>query len=139
MRNPRLAPIYVLILALVILSACGLCPVAAEDRIRDLGPPLTKLAAAADADAGMGQGGDLSDEEFLRRAEPDAYPFFVGYKLKVQRKSGHAVVLVCDSEGKRALLEDAGWTGPLEHNHYLVAQPKPCEFTITIEDGGSNR
>lgn len=132
MRNAEPKFFLALALASLLAVACAHGPFCAGESVSKLGPPLTKLAAAADADEGFRPAPELSDGEFLRRAEPEAFAFFKNHKLKLLRNSGHAVVLVCDSEGKTALLEDAGWTGHLEYRHYQERDPKPCEFTISI-------
>ncbi|HJY08244.1 MAG TPA: hypothetical protein VJ323_18135, partial [Bryobacteraceae bacterium] len=54
---------------------------------------------------------------------------FQGYKLRVLRQERHSVVLVCDATGTRALLEDAGCSGPMDRERW-IGKTEACEFSI---------
>lgn len=118
---------------LLSFSACCIAPVSADDDIAKLESALTKLAKAADGDQAYNPDPTLTDDAFLRRADPVSYGFFSGYKLKLDRRDGHAVVLVCDGNGTKALLEDVGCKAKLDAKHFENGSI-PCEFTLRAKD-----
>jgi hypothetical protein len=78
---------------------------------------------------------DLGDSELLElatRHDPVLLENFRGYKLRVLRQERHSVVLVCDATGTRALLEDAGCTGPMDRERWM-GKTEACEFSINTE------
>jgi hypothetical protein len=94
---------------------------------------LTKLSAAVESavryknpPSGLGDG-ELLD--FATRHDPVLLENFKGYKIRVLRRERHSVVLVCDPAKDRALLEDAGCTGPMDRARWKE-QPESCEFSI---------
>lgn len=100
-----------------------------------LGSALTKLSPAAEAFARKNPDDTRPDQEFLSLAtahDPMLLEPFKGYTLRVLREGKHAVVLVCDAEGRQALLEDAGCTMPLERPYSET--PAPCAFTTKIAE-----
>jgi hypothetical protein len=94
---------------------------------------LTNLAAAMESTVRYkNPPSELSDRELLTLAtqhDPILLDNFKGYTVRVLRQARHSAVLVCDANGNRALLEDAGCTGPMDR-HRWVGKPAPCEFTI---------
>ena len=95
---------------------------------------LTKLSAAVEStvrykNPPMG----LNERELLTlatRHDPALLDNFKDYAVRVLRQSRHSVVLVCDTTGTHALLEDAGCSGPMDRHRWMGEKPEPCEFTI---------
>ncbi|WP_341502468.1 hypothetical protein [Gallaecimonas sp. GXIMD4217] len=114
----------------LLLSGC-----AGADRGEELLPlasALTKLSAAVEAQVRYGQApADLDDQALLALAtghDPGLLAPFAGYELRVRRDNGHGLVLVCDDG--RALLEDAGCTGPLDAQRWH--QASACDFSLEL-------
>ncbi len=78
---------------------------------------LTKLSAAVESTVRY------------KSPPPDLGDGFRGYKLRVLRQERHSVVLVCDAAGTRALLEDAGCSGPMDRERWM-GKAEACEFSI---------
>jgi hypothetical protein len=97
---------------------------------------LTKLSAAVESTVRYkSPPPDLGDGELLElatRHDPVLLENFRGYKLRVLRQERHSVVLVCDAAGTRALLEDAGCSGPMDRERWM-GKAKACEFSIDTE------
>ena len=98
---------------------------------------LTKLSAAVESTVRYkNPPSGLSDWQLLTlatRHDPALLDNFKGYRVRVLRQARHSVVLVCDTSGTRALLEDAGCTGPMDR-HRWMGKPEPCEFTTNIAE-----
>lgn len=96
---------------------------------------LTKLSAAVESTVRYkNPPPDLSDSELLALAtthDPALLENFKGYKVRVLRQDQHSAVLVCDGTGARALLEDAGCTGPMDRNRW-IGKPQPCDFSVDL-------
>jgi hypothetical protein len=96
---------------------------------------LTKLSAAVESTVRYkNPPPDLDESELLKlatRHDPVLLENFKGYKVRVLRQDRHSAVLVCDAAGTRALLEDAGCTGPMDRNRWNE-KPEPCEFSVDI-------
>jgi hypothetical protein len=94
---------------------------------------LTKLSAAVESTVRYkNPPPDLGDSELLElatRHDPVLLENFQGYKLRVLRQERHSVVLVCDATGTRALLEDAGCSGPMDRERWM-GKAEACEFSI---------
>jgi hypothetical protein len=54
---------------------------------------------------------------------------FEPYVLKVQYQNQHAVLLLCSSDGTRAIMEDAGCSARLDRQ---VTHATPCKFTLRV-------
>jgi hypothetical protein len=55
---------------------------------------------------------------------------FKHYQLKVEYQNAHAVLLLCNKDGNRALMEDVGCTARLDR---LVSEKNtPCSFTLKV-------
>jgi len=95
---------------------------------------LTKLSAAVESTVRYkNPPPELSDRELLTLAtqhDPILLDNFKGYTVRVLRQARHSVVLVCDATGNRALLEDAGCSGPMDRHRWMGEKPEPCEFTF---------
>jgi hypothetical protein len=98
---------------------------------------LTKLSAAVESTVRYkNPPSGLNDRQLLTlatRHDPALLDNFKGYTVRVLRYARHSVVLVCDSSGTRALLEDTGCSGPMDR-HRWMGKPEPCEFTTNIAE-----
>lgn len=94
---------------------------------------LTKLSAAVESTVRYkNPPQELGEDELLKlatRHDPILLENFRGYKVRVRREARHSVVLVCDASGTRALLEDAGCTGPMDNQRWME-KSQSCEFSI---------
>jgi hypothetical protein len=94
---------------------------------------LTKLSATVESAVRYkNPPSDLGEQEllvFATRHDPALLENFKGYKVRVLRRERHAVVLMCNATGTRALLEDAGCTGPMDRARWKEG-PEPCEFSV---------
>jgi hypothetical protein len=94
---------------------------------------LTKLSAAVESAVRYkNPPSDLGNQEllvFATRHDPALLENFRGYEVRVLRRERHSVVLVCDATGTRALLEDAGCTGPMDRARWRE-RPESCEFSV---------
>jgi hypothetical protein len=98
---------------------------------------LTKLSAAVESTVRYkNPPSGLNDRQLLTLAtghDPALLDNFKGYRIRVLRQARHSVVLVCNTSGTRALLEDAGCTGPMDR-HRWMGKPEACEFTTNIAE-----
>ena len=94
---------------------------------------LTKLSAAVESTVRYkNPPSNLTDEQLLELAtlhDPILLENFKGHKVRVLREGRHSIVLVCDTSGDRALLEDAGCTGRMDRAHW-TGKSEPCELSI---------
>lgn len=75
----------------------------------------------------------MTDEAVLNAAmagAPSVSNSFQDFKVRLNRKINHTVLLVCSADGSQALLEDAECTGMVDAHHWRTAGKMPCEFTI---------
>ena len=102
-----------------------------------LGSALTKLCASVEAtvryeDPPVG----IGDEELLSMAtkhDPGLLVPFAGYKVRIKQEERHAVLLICDKEGRTGLLEDACCSAPMDKYLWNVEPANPCDFTINVK------
>ena len=123
--------------ALTFLVGCQATSANDEEMYR-LASALTKLSAAAEATvryenppAGIGE------EELLRLAtqhDPVLLKPFESYFVRVLSQDRHAIVLVCTKDKDRGLIEDAGCSARLDVHLWQAQPPKPCSFTVKVED-----
>lgn len=96
---------------------------------------LTKLSAAVESTVRYkNPPSSLTDEQLLElatRHDPMLLENFKGNKVRVLREGRHSIVLVCDTFGNRALLEDAGCTGRMDRAHW-TGKSEPCKFSIDL-------
>lgn len=107
--------------------------------IDTLGPPLLRLTSAIHGVAerpdvyGFPPGG--SGEECIRLGvedDPSLLIPFKGFVVKAKCENKYAILLVCDSEGIKTLMEDAGCTTLLD---YRAEKPvRPCDFSAQVEE-----
>ena len=94
---------------------------------------LTKLSAAVEATVQYDEPDiNLSDKELLSLStqdDPSLLEPFAGYVLRVNREFNHAIILACNADGTKGLLEDAGCTASLDK--YLWENNSPCIFTLS--------
>ena len=124
------------ILALSVLAGCVSGPEQPDsEEMYAKASVLTKLSAAVESTVRYkNPPPDLTDRQLLElatRHDPILLGNFEGYKVRVRREGRHAVVLVCDASGNRALLEDAGCSGRMDQAHWM-GNPGPCEFSIDL-------
>jgi hypothetical protein len=101
-----------------------------------LASALTKLSAAVESAVGFKDPPvTLSDADllvFATQHDPALRAPFDSYRLRILRRDPHAAVLVCTSDGRQALLEDAGCSAALDAHRWKDAPPTPCEFTMNV-------
>lgn len=81
--------------------------------------------APTDSDATILQNATRHDNGLLAQE-------FQTYVLKVQYQNPYAVLLLCNKDGNRAIMEDAGCSARLDRQVVDVA---PCEFTLRVNQG----
>lgn len=128
----------VLVLTLLLVTACqqGHAREPKKEELQELGPWVTKLSSALEVHVGFEHvPPGTSEADLLRQATADAPQLlarFSPYKLRARQQGKNGVLLVCTADGKRALFEDAGCTGPLEAAHWQKTPAKGCEFTVEV-------
>jgi NADPH-dependent curcumin reductase CurA len=63
--------------------------------------------------------------------DPSLLVPFEGLVVKAKCKNNHAIVLVCDSDGKMTLMEDVGCTIKIDYKAEESA--RACKFSIQVE------
>lgn len=134
----KMAKKSVVIPILLLLGACGFSGASVtRDEMNIHAAKLTKLSAAVEAHVRYGNPAPGTSEKDLLKAatedQPQLLSDFSAFKLRVLNQDRHAAVLVCDKDGKRALLEDAGCTGKLEFRHWET-NAVPCSFTVSMQE-----
>ncbi|WP_310601029.1 hypothetical protein [Desulfobulbus sp.] len=98
---------------------------------------LKRLAATVESAVQYGDvPPQLQNAELLALAtehNPKLLDGFAPYTLKAKNSNKHSSVLMCDPEGKHALIEDSGCTGQVDVLHWQQAPLPPCEFTLQLE------
>jgi hypothetical protein len=127
-----------LMFLLLASAGCTVSRAAEAEKMYILGSALTKLSASVEATVRYENPPEgISDKELLdlsTKHDPGLMDPFADYTLWVSRQVGHAVVLVCDKDGKVGLLEDARCSSEMDKHLWKETPPKPCEFTITVRD-----
>lgn len=100
-----------------------------------LGSALTKLSSTVESTVRYKNPPvGISDSDLLilsTQHDPRILEPFSDYTIRVLNQDRHAVVLVCNKEGKSALLEDAGCSPELD-KHLWKEQPSvPCQFSLS--------
>lgn len=98
---------------------------------------LTKLSTAVESAVlyEKDRSSGLESAELLKFAtehDPELLSRFSTYEVRVSTKEEHAALLVCTGDGRRALLEDAGCTAPLDRQAWQEAPDAPCEFKLDL-------
>lgn len=130
--------ITALLLALALVAGCAPTPQRPDsEEMYIKASALTKLAAAVESTVRYkNPPPELSESELLTLAtqhDPVLLENFKGYKVRALQRDRHSVVLVCDPIADRALLEDAGCTGPMDR-HRWMDKPEPCEFSVDLSE-----
>ncbi len=126
--------IHAAIALAVLVAGCTLAPGQPDrEEMHIRASMLTKLSAAVESTVRYkNPPPDLSEMELLvvaTRHDPVLLENFKDYTVRVLRQERHSIVLVCDRTGARALLEDAGCSGPMDRARWMNA-PEPCEFSL---------
>ncbi len=123
---------------ILMLLGCARLRVGEEGKMENLAGRLVKLTAAVEATVRYGEPpAGIGDRELLRIAtklDPTLLWEFADYSIRIARRHRHAIVLICTGDGKRALLEDAGSAPESVRRLWKEQPPRPCEFTLSIED-----
>lgn len=130
-------PILKIIVAMMMSSLLTACASALSERdMYFTASALTKLSAAVDVTVRFNRSsGSLSDSELLRLSVSDDQSLlapFEHYTVRVLRNGRRSVVLVCEHDGGRALLEDAGCTAKLDRHHWQSVPVVACDFTLDV-------
>lgn len=79
---------------------------------------------------------NITDSEQLYSVMNKKYPIlmkeFSEYSIFIKEDNGTAVILMCDAEKNKSLLEDAACTGSLEGG-YFFEQNLSCEFHLDLK------
>lgn len=118
---------------MALFTGCGSVPTSNNSELMYIkASPLTKLTAAVETTWRIDKpSATLSDQELLElstKDDPELLEPFKGYILKVNKDFNHVILLVCNAEGTKGLLEDAGCTTALD-NH-LWQTNDSCAFTL---------
>lgn len=120
----------------LLIAGCSMAQAGNASKMEPLGSALIRLGPSVEeAVCCDQQAANMTGEELLRyaaRNNPEKLTPFSGYLLKVQRQGAHAAILVCTSDGRTALLEDATCTFKVEKQHWQANPPLPCEFTLDL-------
>lgn len=123
-----------LLLVLVfLLNGCAL--VTKKDNSEEMyikASALTKLTTAIEGTVHWDKApSTLSDQEIMNLStedDPSLLEPFDGYLLRMNRKHQHVILLVCNLEGTKGLLEDAGCTA--EMDKHLWQGNEVCGFSL---------
>jgi hypothetical protein len=124
--------------AVLLLGACAASLASPDAKERGhLSTKMVNLSSAVDTyfadlseapsgdDAGTLQNATRHDPRLLAQE-------FQPYTLKVQYQNPYAVLLLCNKDGSRAIMEDAGCSARIDRQ---VTQKAPCEFTLRVSQG----
>jgi len=79
---------------------------------------------------------DIEDDKlkiYIQNKYQNDMKEFSDYSIIIKNQNGTAVVLMCDKEKTKALLEDLSCTGSLEGG-YLFKENLPCDFHLDIAE-----
>lgn len=119
----------------VVLAGCATSHT--EQELNFTASALTKVSAAVDS--------TIRYTPFLKQAtsaellalstdhDPALMAPFKNFKVLVRRVGPHSEVLVCEPDGSRGLLEDAGCTAKLDKHLWRDNPPALCQFTLDLE------
>ena len=124
-----------------LLSASAGCTInraVKAEKMYVLGSALTMLSASVEATVRYEDPPEgIGDNTLLTLStlhDPGLLEPFADYTMRVSRQDGHAIVLVCDKDGKIGLLEDAGCSSEMDKHLWKETPPKPCEFTVKLNE-----
>jgi hypothetical protein len=128
-------------LAVLILSLSGSACCGDVSKFKELGPSLLRLTSAVEGVAERpevygfkrGESGEKCIH-FGVEDDPSLLTPFEGFLVKAKCETKHAIVLICDAEGKKALFEDAGCTTYVDWPVDNTVRPsRECDFSIQLE------
>ena len=131
-------PIMTLLLCLACGCIAGCSLWGAQPKRGTLAAKLMNLSAAVDMYFAElpGPPVDGEDQELLKRATAHDKDLladeFARYQLKVKYQAGHAVLLLCNRDGTKALMEDVGCSARLDRKAFR--KNLPCTFTLTVNE-----
>jgi len=70
---------------------------------------------------------------FIKEEFPETFNKFSNYSVFIKSENDTAVVLICNKEKTKALLEDASCHGYIEGNN-LYEKELPCQFHLPIDE-----
>ena len=119
----------------VLVSSCATSR--SEQELNYTASALTKVSAAVDATVQyMSVPHGASSAEILELStsdDPALLAPFKGFQILARREGSFSEVLVCERDGSRALLEDAGCTAKLDRTHWRDNPHARCEFTLDLK------
>ncbi len=122
----------------LLLVGCACAQAQSEAEMNELGSALTKVSSAVESTVHYKKlGTALKDDALLTlatRHDPALLAPFQGYMLRAEQGAGHAAVLMCTSDGRFALLEDASCTAKMEKHLWRAQPPLPCAFTLNLDE-----
>jgi hypothetical protein len=138
MKRNLAAQGFALCFVLLAFAGCTVSRAAEAEKMYILGSALTKLSASVEATVRYENPPEgIGDKELLdlsTKHDPGLMEPFAEYGLWVSRQDGHAVVLVCDKDGKVGLLEDAGCSSEMDRHLWKENPTKPCDFTVKAKE-----
>lgn len=107
------------------------------NQMNRLASALTKLSAAVDANVRYDDiPPHTTSDAILSKStadDPDLLTPFKGYRLQVFRDGMSTLVLVCDSNEKTALLEDAGCTAKMDSHRWSATTNTSCQPSLDLK------
>ena len=129
---------FALCFVLLAFAGCTVSRAAEAEKMYILGSALTKLSASVEATVRYEDPPEgIGDMELLilsTKHDPGLLGPFTDYTVCVSRQDGHAVVLMCDKDGKIGLLEDAGCSSEMDRHLWKEDPPKPCKVTLDAKE-----
>jgi hypothetical protein len=108
-----------------------------EQELNFTASALTKVSAAVDSTVRYTQVPEQATSAELLALSTDHDPAlmkpFKNFKVLVLRVGPHSEVLVCETDGSKGLLEDAGCTAKLDKHLWRDSPPALCKFTLDLE------
>jgi len=121
---------------LIFNSGCAHCNAYDQEKMYTLASALTKLTAAVEEKVLFKEApAEIKDKELIdlsTKHDPQLKEPFTEYLLKARGVNGHAIVLVCDQSGSKALLEDGGCSSILDQHWWKDQTNHPCEISTQM-------
>ncbi len=136
MTRILLSKMFILLLILPLMS-CLSVHAGEEEKYYQLATALTKLSKAVEAEVVFeNPSSQTTGEELLSKAtahDRSLLSPFSQYSLQAVRQGGHAVLLLCTSDGQQALLEDIGCSPVLDRHAWKIKPLQPCRPVIDVD------
>jgi len=114
---------------------CTCCIADDSENMLPLASALTKLSATVESTVRYKNPPvGISDADLLilsTQHDPRILEPFSDFTVRVLNQDRHAVVLVCNKEGKYGLLEDAGCSPEIDKHLWKEQPPVPCQFSLS--------